>query len=65
MDAISARLAARLNVNIQEAKYTQIVPASPPLVREKTLPNNIPIHVDMVVIASPNTDSDLKFRRSS
>jgi hypothetical protein len=42
-----------------------MVPASPPLVRENALPNNIPIHVDMVVMASPNTDRDLKFRRSS
>ena len=65
MEAISASEAASVNVSIQETKYTQIVPASPPLVRENALPNNIPIHVDIVVIASPNTDRDLKFRRSS
>lgn len=28
-------------------------------------PNNRPIHVDIVVIANPKTDKDLKFRRSS
>jgi hypothetical protein len=42
-----------------------MVPASPPFVSEKMLPNSIPIHVDIVVIANPKTDRDLKFRRSS
>lgn len=65
MEAISAREAARVKVNIQVAKYTHIVPARPPLVRENRLPNSIPIHVDIVVTASPSTDNDLKFLRSS
>lgn len=65
IEAISAKEAASAKVKIHEAKYIQIVPARPPLVRENALLNIIPIHVDIVVIAKPNTDKDLKFRRNS
>lgn len=48
-----------------EATYIQIVPARPPLINEKTLLDNIETHVDIVVVARPRTESDLRLPRSS
>lgn len=65
MEAISANDAPKLKVQIQVARYSHMAPARPPLMSEKVLVRSIATHVDMVVVASPNTDRDLKFLRSS
>jgi hypothetical protein len=65
MLAISAKEAASAKVQIQVARYTHTVPARPPLVSENAFASSSATHVDMVVVARPSTESDLKLRRSS
>lgn len=42
-----------------------MVPAMPPLIREKMLTISIEIHVAIVTAARPRIETDLKLRRSS
>lgn len=64
MDASSASDDTRAKVKIQLARYSQIVPAKPPLMRENVLVRVKATQVDIVVVANPSTDSDLKLRRT-
>lgn len=65
MDASSASEAASVKVHIQVARYSHMVPARPPLIRENRLVINMATQVDIVVMASPSTENDLKLRRNS
>ncbi len=65
MLAISASDITSAMVIIQVARYTQIIPAVPPLIKPNIAAWSTAIQVAMVTAAMPNMANDLKFRRSS